>query len=143
MPEDLYSIDAVFVYGTLKRGQCRESDWPADPLAVTECWIRGDLHGRDDYPALVPGECRVVGELWIHKAESMPLVLDVLDAIEGTHGNASLDLYHRHVVDVFSNQGQLIRRAYTYFYNRDPLPARFAAVPIIDGVQTWPRSGSC
>ncbi|PAY16854.1 hypothetical protein CKO51_24205 [Rhodopirellula sp. SM50] len=132
-------IDSVFVYGTLKRGQCRESCWPVAPRNVVASWIRGTLYGRADYPALMPGDHQVVGELWRFAPLSMPQVLSVLDDIEGTDGNSPGDLYHRHVVDVFGEDGELIGAAHTYFYHRDPLADGFSQVPIVGSMQCWPR----
>ncbi|QEF99348.1 AIG2-like family protein [Stieleria maiorica] len=131
-------IDSVFVYGTLKRGQCRESCWPVRPLRVMPGWIRGTLYGREDYPALLPGEHRVVGELWVFDPGAIPRVLSVLDDIEGTDGNSADDLYHRHLVEVRNDAGELIATAYSYFYHRDPIADGFSIVPAPGGNQSWP-----
>ena len=136
MAEQTERIDAVFVYGTLKRGQCRESLWPVEPREVLASWVRGTLFGRADYPALMTGTHRVCGELWGFHCEDMPRVLEVLDAIEGTSGNSPEDLYHRRVVDVFMADCHRNCRAYTYFYNRDPLADRFTEVPVFEGGQS-------
>src|SRR5436853_6029420 len=36
-------ITALFVYGTLQRGQCREQFWPHPPISVEGATIRGQL----------------------------------------------------------------------------------------------------
>ncbi|WP_182868852.1 gamma-glutamylcyclotransferase family protein [Rhodopirellula sp. JC639] len=131
-------IDSVFVYGTLKRGQCRESCWPVQPLRVTSGWVRGALYGREDYPALLPGEHHVAGELWTFDAATMPTVLSVLDEIEGTDGNSADDLYHRHWVQVHDDAGEVIATAYSYFYHRDPIADGFFLVPTCGEKQFWP-----
>ncbi len=137
MDEEDRPLRHFFVYGTLKRGQCRESLWPVRPVKVQEAWVRGCLYGRSDYPALLPGEGRVEGELWECPAEEIHRVLAVLDEIEGTDGNGPGDLYHRHVVDVFAGDQEVIR-AYTYFYHRDPIADGFRRVSEAGGVQVWP-----
>ena len=137
-PQNQPTIDSVFVYGTLKRGQCREACWPVTPLQVIRGWVRGTLYGRADYPALLPGQRHVVGELWVFELPSIPRVLSVLDEIEGTDGNSPSDLYHRHVVDVFGEDNELTRTAHTYFYHRDPLADGFSLVPVVGGMQRWP-----
>ena len=139
MTETKDVIVSMFVYGTLKRGQCRESLWPAEPNRVADSWIRGNLLCRFDYPALMPGENRVRGELWTYDAETIGRVIEALDRIEGTHQNATLDLYHRHLVDVFAGDGESEGRAYTYFYNRDPIAGQFTPMPLVDGNQIWPQ----
>ena len=134
------AINAVFVYGTLKRGQCREGLWPEPPLEVEWAWIFGDLWGRDDYPALVDGSRRVLGELWRFEPDQMPRVLEVLDAIEGTSGNSADDLYHRIVVNAFDLNRDVKRPAYTYRYNRDLARGGFRPLPVEAGQQQWPGS---
>jgi gamma-glutamylcyclotransferase (GGCT)/AIG2-like uncharacterized protein YtfP len=132
------TLCAVFVYGTLKRGQCRENCWPHAPLAVTPAWTFGDLFARQDYPALMPGDNRVEGELWEFLPEQMPRVLEVLDEIEGTEGNSPNDLYHRLDVEVKGTSGSRVSRAHTYFYNRDARLDGFSRIDPVDGCQSWP-----
>lgn len=141
---------SVFVYGTLKRGQCRESAWPAGPKEIVPGWVHGELWGRDDYPALLPGGHRVRGELYRYDGESIRDVLSALDEIEGTDGNSPSDLYHRHVVDAFrsapapadrvtgSDRETREERAYVYFYNRDPAADGFVRITPVAGWQSWP-----
>ncbi len=116
---------AVFVYGTLKRGQCRESMWPAPPATVCEGFVFGSLFGREDYPAMTGGHDRVLGECWQFEMAEMPAVLEVLDRIEGTNQAGEADLYHRVIVDVFDLRGNLLGEAYTYRYASDPLADGF------------------
>lgn len=134
-----HDVDCVFVYGTLKRGQCRESCWPIAPLEVFDGWVLGMLWGRSDYPALVPGDNRVRGELWVYESSQLDGVLAVLDEIEGTDGNSANDLYHRYVVDVNLEAGQDSRKAYSYFYHRDPNADGFAPVSRAGSYQSWPE----
>lgn len=105
-----------FVYGTLKRGQCREVLWPRSPLAVVPAWIRGDLYTRPDYPALDSGSGRVLGELWQFGPGDIADVIRVLDQIEGTNQPGYPDLYCRVVIETYSPVGQPLGRASTYRY---------------------------
>ena len=139
------SIDAavnamqhVFTYGTLKRGQCRESRWPVQPTLVTHAWLLGTLYSRDDYPALLTGNDRVRGERWSFNDDQIPTVLSVLDGIEGTTDNAAGDLYHRHLVAVSAMDETSLGEAYAYFYNRDPIADGFTRVNPRDGYCCWP-----
>ncbi|OYP36583.1 gamma-glutamylcyclotransferase [Rhodopirellula sp. MGV] len=139
-------ITQVFVYGTLKRGECREHAWPVSPKSVHPAWIRAALFGRHDYPAIVAGGNRVVGELWSFDFDEMPQVLEVLDEIEGTTTNSSDDLYHRQTVAVFQSNPHAISAdsdepadamAYSYFYNQDLTADGFKLQPVDGGVQQW------
>ncbi|MEM6364817.1 MAG: gamma-glutamylcyclotransferase family protein [Planctomycetota bacterium] len=85
----------VFVYGTLKRGQCREASWPKRPHRVQPAWIRGTLWTRPDYPALRDGNDRVFGECWTFDSAYENAVLQTLDAIEGTTDDDQPNLYDR------------------------------------------------
>ncbi|MCA9137453.1 MAG: gamma-glutamylcyclotransferase [Planctomycetales bacterium] len=131
-------VACVFVYGTLKRGQCRESAWPVRPLDVIDGWVLGNLWGRRDYPALLAGENRVQGQLWMFETSQIADVLVVLDEIEETDGNAPTDLYHRHLIEVNLQGGQGVRKAHAYFYNRDPVVDGFKQVPQVGQYQKWP-----
>jgi len=115
----------VFVYGTLKRGQCREKLWPLPPLSVTTGWIHAELFGRSDYPAIRTGGDRVLGEIWRFTSEEISLVLRELDQIEGFNQPKESDLYHRRSVEVFSPQGQSFGECHCYFYAADPLKDGF------------------
>ena len=54
----------IFVYGTLKRGEVRETSWPRQPVSIEWGTLAGRLHDLGPYPALVEGEDKVLGELW-------------------------------------------------------------------------------
>jgi gamma-glutamylcyclotransferase (GGCT)/AIG2-like uncharacterized protein YtfP len=73
---------AVFVYGTLKRGEVRARSWPRLPLKVDPATVRGTLFDLEAYPALVEGNQIVAGELWHFAPDDIPETLAVLDMIE-------------------------------------------------------------
>jgi gamma-glutamylcyclotransferase (GGCT)/AIG2-like uncharacterized protein YtfP len=121
-------ISAVFVYGTLKRGEQRGSRWPRAALRIQPAWVFGELYDLGPYPALVPNlglaaaDHRILGELWELTPDDMPETLRVLDAIEG-YSNAADDLYSRQVVEVHcgiqtGSDEQQVKKAFTYFYAR-------------------------
>ena len=134
------SIDAIFVYGTLKRGQCREAMWPRKPIAIEEAWVWGRLYGRSDYPAMKAGADRVRGERWRFPAEAMPEVLAVLDEIEGTNQLGQPDLYCRVVVDVRDARSAFVGPAYTYHYATDPLGDGFHRIEPQGAEVAWPEA---
>ncbi len=95
------SPTSVFVYGTLKRGQCREHCWPRHPLRVQPAWTLGELFDLGPYPALLDGQDRVLGELWSFAMDDISAVLTALDRVEGTNQPGSNNEYDR--VDVVVN----------------------------------------
>ncbi len=107
----------VFVYGTLKRGQCREACWPAAPEEVRLAWTRGELYDTGPYPAMLPGEGWVAGELWSFDPAQAARVLAALDRVEGTNQPGFENEYDRATVTVFLDDGQQLA-AETYFYAR-------------------------
>ncbi len=135
---------AVFVYGTLKRGQCRESLWPLRPLKICEACVLGSLFARDDYPAMTAGQDRVLGELWQFGAAELPMVLKSLDQIEGTNQADVDDLYHRVIVEAFDTSDHLLGTAYTYRYAGDPLADGFELIqpPSKDAYVAWPAGAA-
>jgi gamma-glutamylcyclotransferase (GGCT)/AIG2-like uncharacterized protein YtfP len=102
---------AIFVYGTLKRGQLRERCWPHRPLAVEPATVRGALYDLGPYPALVPGEDLVAGELWRIAEEHIAATLAALDRVEG-FANRPDDLYRRVNIECRTAAG--IEPAWTY-----------------------------
>ena len=133
---------SVFVYGTLKRGYRNEHVWPTIPLHVESAWVRGRLFGRADYPALIPGNDAVAGELWTFEPAKIKCVVAALDELEGTTTNSERDLYHRVIVDVHLNIGSRDEHsaavlAFTYFYNGSPEERGFRRVLPERGICRW------
>lgn len=132
-------ITAVFVYGTLKRGQCRSELWPAQPLSVQAAWTRGTLFGRRDYPAMTAGSDRVLGELWKFRADDIARVLETLDEIEGASQPGQKDLYARIEVETWDLTDQPLENANVYHYAIDPTSDGFVRLePGEDGFARWP-----
>ena len=135
-------VNAVFVYGTLKRGECRESCWPRAPLRVEAAATKGQLYDLGPYPALCPGAGTVAGEVWTFAPRDMPATRAALDEIEDHYGEPD-DAYTRRVVDCRLAAGgpgeHKTIRAYAYFYSRateDLSSARqLSAGP--DGTVSW------
>lgn len=131
-------ISSVFVYGTLKRGQCRGAMWPFEPLRVSLVFTYGTLFDRHDYPAMASGIDHVVGEKWDFHPEQMQRVLEVLDAIEGANQAGVPDLYRRVVVPTWDLceagtaencvDPEISRKSYTYHYASDPADDGFTRI---------------
>lgn len=92
----------LFVYGTLKRGECRESMWPRRPLAVRVAYVLGSLYDLGEYPGLWCGDEQpdewVAGELWTIADDDLDVTLRVLDEIEQTDQPGCVNLYDRILV---------------------------------------------
>lgn len=125
----------IFVYGTLRQGQCREHCWPRSPQQVATAFAQGELYDLGPYPALLTGDDLVRGECWTVRAADLAETLQVLDVIEGFAQPGEADLYRRQVVDVFICDGDpdptgeigieslVTTRAYAYFLVPERLPA--------------------
>lgn len=129
------AIVAVFVYGTLKRGQVREHCWPRRPNSVEPATIRGRLVDLGPYPALLDGDSLVLGELWRFDPADMGETLRALDEVE-CFGVDDVDLYVRRVVDcdLLAGGGD---RAFAY-YLADPATADgHPAAPVDDAGRAY------
>lgn len=133
MPDE---VVAFFVYGTLKRGECREQHWPCKPLAVLRGSTPGSLWEVADYPGLqLKGETRVMGEIWLFRANQEAPILEVLDVVEGYPVH-----YTREVVECLTLDGQPIT-ATTYVFN-EPILESHPPVPADEqGYVTWRGPG--
>jgi gamma-glutamylcyclotransferase (GGCT)/AIG2-like uncharacterized protein YtfP len=140
IPETPDEVVAYFVYGTLCRGQCRQHCWPIAPLGIHPAWARGTLYGREDYPALRPGNERVGGECWFFNQSDAARVTEVLDEIEVTNQPGHPNLYDRVELQVnlldspyqnLPNEAapMLSWTAFAYHYATDPLLDGFQRMP--------------
>lgn len=125
--------NAVFVYGTLKRGQCRERCWPRTPVSVEPAEVAGLLFDLGAFPALWHGQGRVAGELWHFHEDDMRSVLETLDRIEG-YANSPGDLYRRERVAVKCGVG--LATAWTYVFADTPPAYALMAGEVV----CWPKS---
>ena len=132
----------IFVYGTLQRGEQRESCWPHKPTRIEWATVTGRLYDLTAYPALVEGEDLVLGELWHVAERDLDATLKTLDEIEGFAAGDPDSLYLRTVVTSRTLAGES-RRAFTYVYAR---PDRLARAPTVladrDGFCHWTTRGA-
>lgn len=129
-------VQCVFVYGTLQRGELRERSWPRAPLGVRPATLQGELRDLGEYPALVAGSDRVLGEVWQFAAADVPPTLARLDEIEG-YGQDDADLYLRRSVTCRTLGGETLP-AYSYWFAH---PSDIADAPVVradaDGLCRW------
>jgi gamma-glutamylcyclotransferase (GGCT)/AIG2-like uncharacterized protein YtfP len=108
---------ALFVYGTLKRGQLNCSLLTPHARSTERGWIRGRLFDVGPFPALTEGEGQVYGELVQLDPENLAQVLAVIDALEEyREDDPDGSTYLRRVVAV-TTEGSGTAHAYAYFYN--------------------------
>lgn len=110
------SSEMIFVYGTLKRGQCREHCWPCAPRSVQPAFVRGSLLCLGPFPGLVEGEQWVRGEAWEIASADLAETLRVLDQIEGFQQPHEANQYERIETDFFVRiDGPVSGRTITYY----------------------------
>lgn len=126
-----------FVYGTLKRGEIRESMWPRPAAHVEPATTCGRLFDLGPYPALLDGDGEIAGELWHVSPADFRVTLATLDRIE-CYGVDEVDLYVRRIVTCRTQSG--LRRAYAYFLADARSVEHLAEVrPEADGLRRWGR----
>ncbi|MEZ6089069.1 MAG: gamma-glutamylcyclotransferase family protein [Pirellulaceae bacterium] len=136
----------IFVYGTLKRGECRQACWPRPPLRVDNAFVRGLLYDLGPYPALVPGDDWVMGEVWTIAAADRTSTLAVLDEIEGYDPDGKYNLYDRVELEWYGTPGadrsEGRAMAYHFARRRGLLKLRPMKARVIEGydspVVVWP-----
>jgi gamma-glutamylcyclotransferase (GGCT)/AIG2-like uncharacterized protein YtfP len=98
----------IFVYGTLRKGECRHY-LLEDSQFIGYAKAKGFLlYNIGAFPGMVEGSGEVVGEVYeIHES-----LLEKLDWVEGVP-----DLFCRELIEVTLENGQTIS-AYAYIYNR-------------------------
>jgi gamma-glutamylcyclotransferase (GGCT)/AIG2-like uncharacterized protein YtfP len=111
-------ITAVFVYGTLQRGQLRGGMWPCQPVLIEPAVVRGELYDLGAYPGLRFGDDWVLGERWTFLPQDIERTLTVLDGIEGYDAASDSGLYLRRTIDVFPLLASPVR-----FDEAHPIPA--------------------
>ncbi len=123
-------LQHIFVYGTLKRGECRERCWPKPAHSVRSAWTLGALFDTGPYPAFLPGNDRVAGEIWSYPPADIDRIRTALDIIEVTNQPGEQNLYDRLSITAYLLNGQaLCAEVYIYALLED--------VPKFARVQPW------
>jgi gamma-glutamylcyclotransferase (GGCT)/AIG2-like uncharacterized protein YtfP len=108
---------ALFVYGTLKRGQLNCSLVEPHAQLIEAADTSGQLFDVGLFPALVEGKGTVHGELIQVDAEDLPCVLSVIDRLEDFRPeDPEGSMYVRRIVEVTTESNHRVL-AYAYFYN--------------------------
>ncbi len=130
------AISAIFAYGTLKQGQCREACWPTAARGIFPGTVRGTLWDLGPYPGLTIGDDKVRGEIWMFTKVEMPRILQALDAVEGFFGKDG-DLFVRKAAYAAADEGGIVP-VWIYYYGRTMLSNAKQIAPAADGTVSWP-----
>ena len=102
-------IDSMFVYGTLRKQECREQIMNKISLDSKNITINAKMYDIGAFPAITLEEGIVYGE--IHKIKENPNSFETLDCVEGFTKYDESSLYHRILIN--SSQGI----CWTYVWN--------------------------
>jgi gamma-glutamylcyclotransferase (GGCT)/AIG2-like uncharacterized protein YtfP len=94
-------IDSMFVYGTLRKQECREQIMSKISLGSKNITINAKMYNIGAFPAIVLDQGTVYGE--IHKIRDEASSFHIIDCIEGFTEYDESSLYHRILID--SSQG--------------------------------------
>lgn len=155
-------VTNVFVYGTLKRGQCREKMWPRPPFSIRPGYVRGWLFDLGPYPAMWCADCHetggdscdddpcpcdwIEGEIWSLAKQDMSITIAELDVIEETNQPHSCNQYDQILVRVYQSPDTPLAAAssvlaLTYQYSRlSDAVVEGRIHPVVGGkVVAWPN----
>jgi gamma-glutamylcyclotransferase (GGCT)/AIG2-like uncharacterized protein YtfP len=139
-------LDHIFVYGTLKTGQCRAHQWPIRPLEIRHAWTLGRLYDTGPYPALVSGADRVAGQVWSFDDSDIGRVFEVLDKIEGTNQPGQRNQYDRSRLTITLASGQQLTASGYVFARLELLPGFTYLTPTLAVEEAiyaiWPPNSS-
>ncbi|SCH85491.1 gamma-glutamylcyclotransferase family protein [Romboutsia sp. 1001713B170207_170306_H8] len=116
--DETENIDKVFVYGSLRSDMFNYDVYLDGKVKENKkATVKGELFHLDNkgYPAVVPGDREVIGELM--SFEDFESTLKELDELEAyVEGEENENEYNRKVIDVTLEDGS-IEKAYYYEYN--------------------------
>jgi gamma-glutamylcyclotransferase (GGCT)/AIG2-like uncharacterized protein YtfP len=105
----------IFVYGTLKPGECNYQAYcAADAIAIVKAYTWGELyHLPLGYPAMTPGTNKVIGFVITFANEE---ILASLDELEDYHPQRSPqdNEYERQKIPVYNLFGKSLGEAWGY-----------------------------
>jgi gamma-glutamylcyclotransferase (GGCT)/AIG2-like uncharacterized protein YtfP len=144
------SVHSIFVYGTLRRGQCRENQWPCPARSIVRAFVSAKLYDLGPYPAIVEGQDAVAGERWDMAPEDLEKTFFVLDQIEGFVEGRTGNLYERKIIETHSSAQRCDEKpalAFAYFMHQESLPKKAIYLPAerlvgdgLTGYAQWPRN---
>ncbi|MGL5065967.1 MAG: gamma-glutamylcyclotransferase family protein [Microcoleus sp.] len=112
----------VFVYGTLKPGECNYSHYcEGKVVGAVPAIARGQLFSLPmGYPAMILGEGTVCGFLLSFASEAVLADLDLLEDYH-PHRDPAANEYQRQEIEIFDRNLKSLGRAWAYFMLPDRL----------------------
>lgn len=110
----------VFVYGTLKPGECNYSVYCAGRvIEETPAYTWGELYHLPPlgYPGMTEGRIQVSGFLLTFADNSMLEALDLLETYDSMRSPEDNE-YQRRLVTVYGISGENLGEAWTYFMTK-------------------------
>lgn len=106
----------VFVYGTLRQGDCRAGALADYPEVELDARVQGfRMLNLGAFPGIIPGEGEIKGEVY----EIDAACLRLLDGIEGyREDDPENSLYRREKAMSYDSRGKEIGETYLYVFNR-------------------------
>jgi gamma-glutamylcyclotransferase (GGCT)/AIG2-like uncharacterized protein YtfP len=105
---------SIFVYGTLKPGQCNYGCCRDHLLSAEAAMVRGQLFDLSvGYPAMTLGDQWVLGYRLMFPDERILLILDELEDYS-LHRPSHENEYQRVWVEIFSREAQCLGGGWTY-----------------------------
>ncbi len=128
----------VFVYGTLRAGDCRAGVLGTQGMVCDEAYVNDfQLLDIGSFPGVMRGEGRVRGEM--HAIDKGTLA--ILDGIEGyREDDPNHSLYVRESVPVLDNEDTQVGNAWIYIFNTEGVGRR-RALPIIESGDWFEHRG--
>lgn len=104
----------VFVYGTLRKGECNHFLLSKAKLVLPHCWTYGILYDTGEgYPCMLPHkQQRVVGEVYAVSDQE----LECLDELEDYYGPGKDNLYERIIQFVYTEDRKYLAQLYVYVH---------------------------
>jgi len=141
--QDNKSINCLFVYGTLKRGQVNGELLAPVCEKVELASTEGRLVDLGLFPGMVPGNGRVHGELLFFPLNHMATVLAVADHLEGCDpDDPAASLFYRERVIVTTTDGNVLE-SFAYFYNQSHPDALGDDEAVMLATETWEKPARC
>jgi len=135
---------AVFVYGTLKRGErnfqiSERAGWVRSVKAWLEGYQLFHIPRRErlpyTYPAVVQGQGRVWGEVqWFADLEAALRVLDVLEDEGNEYLRISVQAHLGSTLESHGLERPLSLEVWTYVYPHPDAILQARGIPVLDGV---------
>lgn len=108
----------LFVYGTLRTDMYNYKKFLKDKILQSElAYVKGSLYEIKGvlYPALIPGDHMIAGEIMEVDDDA---IFTTLDELEGYHGEANdANEYDKVMMDIYDDRGEIIDYLPVYVFN--------------------------